>query len=407
MTENAAPVQQADRETRLREAQARSKELASQDRILDRLADDLRRSGMAGDVRSAKLLYLILTTRCLEQPVSAVIKGPSSGGKSYLALKLLRLFPKSAYHYFTSMSERALAYGDEPLAHKFIVVAEASGLAGGVGASLMRSLLSEGLVRYETVEAVEGIGLRPRVITREGPTGLLVTTTALRLDRELETRLFSIQIDDSREQTAVIMLAQAGADHPVNDLDFDQWRALQEAIELSSARVIVPFAETLARTIPPVSVRLRRDFLAVLSLVKAHALLHQAIRESDADGRIVAILDDYAAVHELVAELLAEGVEASIPKTVRDTVEQVAKLMSQFNSGVPLKPLAEALGLDKSSASRRVQKAIDGGFLRNSETVLGRPMGLLIRDQLPEEQAILPPPDALRRQLGEQDPAPD
>ena len=42
-----------------------------------------------------------------------------------------------------------------------------------------------------------------------------------------------------------------------------------------------------------VAVRLRRDFSVVLSLIKAHAILHQATRERDADGRIVATLADY------------------------------------------------------------------------------------------------------------------
>jgi hypothetical protein len=62
-----------------------------------------------------------------------------------------------------------------------------------------------------------------------------------------------------------------------------------------------------------VAVRLRRDFGTVLALVRAHALLHQANRARDAEGRIVATLTDYGVIRELVADLLAEGVEASVP----------------------------------------------------------------------------------------------
>jgi len=33
---------------------------------------------------------------------------------------------------------------------------------------------------------------------------------------------------------------------------------------------------------------------------------------------------DYAAVHELVARIFAEGIEATVPKTIRETVATVA-----------------------------------------------------------------------------------
>ena len=78
------------------------------------------------------------------------------------------------------MSEHALAYSEEPLAHKVLVLYEAIALRNEFVAYLVRSLLSEGRVRYETVEKTKE-GLRARLIEREGPTGLLVTTTAIRL----------------------------------------------------------------------------------------------------------------------------------------------------------------------------------------------------------------------------------
>jgi hypothetical protein len=52
---------------------------------------------------------------------------------------------------------------------------------------LVRSLLSEGRVRYETVEKTPE-GLQARLIEREGPTGLIMTTTADSLHPENETR---------------------------------------------------------------------------------------------------------------------------------------------------------------------------------------------------------------------------
>ena len=93
-----------------------------------------------------------------------------------------------------------------------------------------------------------------------------------------------------------------------------------------SIGVTIPYARDLARAVPPVAVRLRRDFKAILSLIKAHAILHQQTRDRDRDGRIVATLEDYAAVRELVLDLASEGVGATVPASIRETVEVVAGL---------------------------------------------------------------------------------
>src|SRR5262245_42093675 len=184
-------------------------DLAREPRILDRMVSDLERNGLVGEQRAAKLIYLVLTSNLLDRPLCAVVKGPSSTGKSFITGRVLSLFPASAFYRLSGMSERALAYGKEPLVHRTLVIEEAAGLTGGMGAYLLRSLISEGYLRYETVEHGGDGGLKPRVIERQGPTGLLVTTTALNLDAELETRLFSIPITDSAEHTRSVMGAIA------------------------------------------------------------------------------------------------------------------------------------------------------------------------------------------------------
>ena len=76
-----------------------------------------------------------------------------------------------------------------------LVIAEAVGISGDFASFLMRSLLSEGRLNYETVVSTNN-GPQPKTIIREGPTGLIVTTTALRLHPENETRLFSLPVTD-------------------------------------------------------------------------------------------------------------------------------------------------------------------------------------------------------------------
>src|SRR5215213_3297334 len=326
--EDAKPwieLERAEAEAAFRKAWETCQELAKDSDILGRFAADLARSGIAGESKIAKLLYLALTSRLLEKPVSIALKGPSSGGKSYLVERVLCFLPKNAYYALTAMSERTLAYSEEPIKHRFLVIYEAAGMSGEFATYLMRSLLSEGRVRYETVEKTSE-GMKPRLIEREGPTGLIVNTTAVKLHPENETRLLSLTVTDTQDQTRAVMAALAvEASEAAPNLE--PWHALQVWLESAEHRVFIPYAKILADLIPPVAVRLRRDFGALLNLIRAHALLHQAGRDRDAEGRIIATIEeDFAVVRELVADLVSEGIEVTVPKTVRETVGAVKRL---------------------------------------------------------------------------------
>jgi hypothetical protein len=303
--------------------------LAHSPNILDEFALTLEKQGVVGETTAVKLLYLVMITRFLKRPVSAVLKGPSSAGKSYLSRAVLRYFPERAYRDSTAMSERALAYTEKPMKHRMIVIYEAAGLRGETANYLMRPLISEGQIRYETVESVKDVGLRLRLIVKEGPTGLLLTTTATNLHPENETRLFSIPVTDRREQTARILLSLA--DGRSEESLPAEWVALQEWLEQAEHHVLIPYAKPLALAIPPVAVRLRRDFTAVIRLIEAHAILHQTNRDRAVDGRIVAELNDYAVVYELVSDLIAEGVEASVSPLIRDTVRAVQAIVDALS----------------------------------------------------------------------------
>jgi hypothetical protein len=169
--------------------------------------------------------------------------------------------------------------------------------------------------------------------------------------------------------------------------------ALQEWLVAAHNAVVIGYADELAELVPPVAVRLRRDFGAVLNLIRAHAALHQATRERDQDGRIVATLEDYRIVRALVADLLAEGVEATVPPTVRETVDAVAAAKTQ--EGISLGALARTLQVDKSVASRRWNNARARGYLKNLETQRGKPARIVVADPLPDDVQILPTVDLL------------
>jgi hypothetical protein len=381
-------------------------DLAMEPNIPDLAADLLEACGVAGERRVLKLIYLIVTSRVLTRPINASIKGPSSSGKSYTLERVLDLFPSDAYYSLSGMSEKALIYDDEPLVHRYLVIYEAAGLTGDFASYLMRSLLSEGRVRYVTVEKTNE-GIRPRTLIRDGPTGLLTTTTHVRLNPENETRMLSIPTTDSQDQTAQILMSIATPSGIVPDLA--PWHALQTWISHANHAVTIPFAAPLATMIPPIAVRLRRDFGLLLALIKSNAILHQARRECDDKGQVIATIDDYAAAYDLAGDLLSAGIEATVPQTLRETVAAVtiliatpgATLLGRVKEGISEKntsvtEISKQLKLDKSAASRRVRVAVDSGFLRNLEEKRGRPARITLGDPLPEDQELLPHPSRLR-----------
>src|SRR5262249_25620978 len=156
---------------------------------------DVASHGLVGEQVNAQLLYLALTSRRFERPVSTVVKGASSSGKSELLNKVLRFFPGSAYLLLTAMSEKWLVHDTEELRHPFPVLSEAAGWTGPFATYALRSLLSEACIRYGTVEPDVTGKFDGRRIERGGPTGLIVTTTALGLHPENETRLLSLFVD--------------------------------------------------------------------------------------------------------------------------------------------------------------------------------------------------------------------
>jgi hypothetical protein len=363
--------------------------------------------GLVGEQQTAQLEYLMLTSRLLAKPVSGVVKGLSSTGKSFTTECVVKLFPDEATLVMTAMSERALIYLGDDLAHRTVVLYEAVALREGreqtddnQTAYIVRSLLSEGQIRYPTVVRDGDGPPRTEWIIKKGPTNLLTTTTSVSLHAENETRVLSLPSDDSEAQTAAVLLGECD-DGNRPEPDLKPWHELQCWLAQARHEVVIPFDKCIAAQIPPKAARLRRDWRSVRSLIRAHAMLHQLSRETDDRGRVIATIGDYAVVHGLAAEIVAEAAGATVPASVRETVEVVADRQqraaavpgAQAFGGVKVAEIARELKIERSAAQRRVQAARDRGYLDNLEDKRGRPGRYVPGDQMPGQTAVLPPPD--------------
>jgi hypothetical protein len=374
--------------------------------ILARFAIDIDRAGFAGDTRVPKLLYLVTITRLFEQPVSAAVKGPSSAGKSFLVKKVLEFLPEAAVHAMTSSSDKSLIYLTESLAHRLLVVYEADGM-GDYAQAILRSLLSEGHILYDTVVCEEGSLPTGRRIEVEGPTGFITTTTRTMLHPENETRYLSLTLPDTPEQTREVArrIGEQAAGSFVAVRPDPAWLALQEFLQVGSTAVVVPFASALVERVDVTAPRMRRDLNALFQLIKAHALLHQETRERDDEDRIVAAITDYAAVHALVHQLYAENVEQAVPAEVRELVQAVQQMGPDGHAdgdGVSIAQIQSKLAssgtsIDRTSVQRRLKRAFGAGLLIDlAGGGRGKAKRIVLGDRLDyEDGSVLPTPAEL------------
>jgi hypothetical protein len=100
-------------------------------------------------------------------------------------------------------------------------------------------------------------------------------------------------------------------------------------------------------------------------------------------------------VRSLVADLVADGVGATVSESVRETVKGVAELLEDGHESVTVAAVAGQLGIDKSSASRRIKAALARDYLSNLEIGKGKPLKLVIGEPLPEEVEVLPRAETL------------
>ena len=402
------------------------KELAEAPDLLARIVAQVRSLGVVGETHLVQLVYIAGVSRLLDAPINPLVKGASSGGKSFVSQQTLRLFPPESVLMLTTSSPLSLVYDPAPLAHKIICVYEATQLQAdetSVSAMLLRCLISEGkIIHQTTVEDKDAeYGRRTVTIVREGPISLLITTTG-ELHAENETRMLSIRVSETRSQTTAVLtkLGERAAGTVEVESDLSVFHDLQRWLALGPTDVVVPFAPQLVARVPPHLVRFRRDIQQLLTFIKASALLHQAQRKLDPVGRVIATLDDYRLAYEVFVPILGQITGRTVTDGVRAVIELVAARISPAaTAGAPgaagrfARPaggtaagggevvissyqMGRELGVDAKTARRYIAAAIDGGYLTNRETRRGQPPILALK-VLPPGPAtdILPDPDSL------------
>jgi hypothetical protein len=303
-------------------------EMASQidndPQLVRKRIDTVEKLGVVGERRVIGMYFGVMDSRNLpmELGISEALalknSGEFGGGKSYPMFKCTTLYPKSAYHMVSGGSPKSLYYLQEGLKHKVLVLTEALQLEGeNAGdnplAYGVRTLISEGQLKYQHTTFDDEGNRVTQIRTMEGPTSLITTTVRGRLESQLEDRLITVHPNTTNDQTKEILgqLARkaTGADSTPDDSEITAWQLFHESLEVLD--VVIPFATGISDfvvTNGELPTSSRRAFKRVLSLIKTTALTYQHQRQRDDLGRVIAEVQDYAMAYQLIDESFRESV---------------------------------------------------------------------------------------------------
>jgi DNA primase catalytic core len=298
--------------------------------LIGRLRVAFRSAGIIGEEANVLLVYLACVSRKLDRPLAVIVQSPSAAGKSMLMDSTLAFFPEEERIKYSAMTGQSLYYlGETNLKHKILAIVEE---AGAEKASYALKLLqSEGELTIASTGKDPQTGrMETQEYHVEGPVMIMLTTTAIDLDEELQNRCLTLAVDDSPEQTARIHAVQrerrtlAGLVAKAERTEL--LRVLKNAQRLlAPVEVLNPYAPAL--TFPSGRTRNRRDHEKYLTLIDAIALLHQYQRprgRHEAAGvagktieYIQVTFDDIALANELAPEVIGRSLDELPPQTRR------------------------------------------------------------------------------------------
>lgn len=296
--------------------------------LLSRIVSDMTACGLVGEETNKLVTYIAGVSRLLDRPLAVIIQSSSAAGKTALMDAILSLMPEECREKYTAVSGKSLFYFDETtsLRHKILAIVEEEGAERATYP--LKLLQSEGeLVMASTGKDPHTGKLVTQVYKVEGPVMIILTTTAIELDPELENRCLRLTVDESREQTRLIHELQRKR----QTLEGLQARKGKERIQklhrnaqrlLRPVKVLNPYVSELTFAFD--QTRTRRDHDKYLTLIETIAVMHQHQRTLERvtiDDEVVECvkveLSDIETANRLAGEVLGRTLDELPPQTRR------------------------------------------------------------------------------------------
>lgn len=391
-------TRKAELETIQRELNDRALQLLRSPHLLCLYLDATERCGLVGEHRNALVVGIVGVSRIMKNPINLLVKARSSAGKNHLVDCALRTFPEDAIRDLTSTSKLAWNYAADYFRHRILYLRERNRESGAIHPA--RLLISEGrLVRTVTVND-HGVW-RTKTFVAEGPIASISTTTKNQLEIDDETRHISIWVDESRDQTRRVLLAQAREPNPLSTDELQVWRRAHSLLETRvGANVVLPgWFERVAERVYDGNVRSRRYFPAHTTACKTIAVLRSYQEDKDIrfgkDGVIEVDFVDYAIATLIFEPIFVQSIHRGDDEALhtRAVVDQISK---RTGKGVSAEQLAEELDISKDKAYERLRSAAEQEVIRRANKPEQANRKRFLPSRLPR---FAPHPDKIFREI--------
>lgn len=342
-------------------------------------------SGVIGEQTNRLLMYLIFTSRKMENPLHCVSFGSSGSGKTHLQSKVAELIPEQERLSLTSLSSNSFYYFKKnELKNKLVLIEDLDG-ADDVLYPLRELQTKKRISKSVVQKSLGGQGKTTNLVV-EGPVSVAGCTTKESLYEDNSNRSFLLYIDESEEQDERIMSYQravsAGRVDYQNEIDA---QVLLKNVQrlLQPIRVINPFAEHLV--LPKSVFKPRRTNAHYLQFIEAVTFYHQHQRESKFDTQtgeeyIETTLDDIKMANDLIKGILLRKSDP-LNGATRNYLERLkAYLGMKKEEMFTSSEIRKNLRIAESTLRRYHSLLMQEGYIKKQETLVGSSFSYAIVD---------------------------
>lgn len=248
-------------------------------KLLQNTIEQLQQSGIQGEEENALILYLAMTSRKMQDPLSVVCLAKSGTGKSYLMERVAMCIPWEDQKEHTQFTGNAFYYYKrEEIRNKVFLIED---LQGALNALFpIRELQSKKRISKTVARKGRDGKLETVTLVVEGPVSVIAVTTEESIYEDNANRSILIYLNDSKEQDERVMNYQRNKRAGLIDTHKEQ--QVQEKLQqiqkvLEPIKVINPYAPLI--DLPEHFPKKRRALPILLNFIEAITFYHQYQRE--------------------------------------------------------------------------------------------------------------------------------
>ncbi len=340
--------------------------------LLQRTSELLGSSGIIGEEINRLIMFIIFTSRKLNNPLHIISLASSGTGKSYLQEKVSQLIPDEDKKEITALSPNSFYYqGQTDLKHKLILLEDLTGAESSLYP--IRELQSKKYIIKEIShknQRGDTVSISKKV---EGPVCIAACTTNEQIYEDNANRSFLIYLDDSEEQDQRIMNYQK--QQAAGKIDKDKEQQTKHFMQnvqrvLKPITIKNPYAEQLE--LPQLVFKKRRANAHYLQFIEAITFYHQYQREEKHDPNTGEIYiettpEDIQAANDLIKHILLRKSD-ELNGATRNYLELLKSYLKEKQQpGFSTKAVRKHYRINYNTQRMYMRNLIQQGYLHKAE----------------------------------------